>query len=44
MHVKPSPRRLTAKLLSRVSESDDEDPFTDIEEDKDELEESDHLG
>jgi len=44
MHVKPSPRRLNAKLLSGVSESDDEDPFTDIEEDEDELEESDHLG
>jgi len=31
---------VTAKLLSRVSEADDEDPFADIhvEEDKDELE------
>ena len=30
----------TAKLLSRVSEVGDEDPFADIEEDEDELEES----
>lgn len=27
----------TAKLLSRVSEADGEDPFTDIEQDKNEL-------
>ena len=40
MHVKPSPLRLTAKLQSRVSETGDEDPFTDVEEAEDELEES----
>jgi len=27
----------TAKLLSRISEADGEDPFTDIEQDKNEL-------
>ena len=38
--MKPSPLRLTAKLQSRVSETGDEDPFTDVEEAEDELEES----
>jgi len=35
-----SPLRLTAKRQSRVSETGGEDPFTDVEEAEDELEES----
>ena len=36
MHMKPSPRRLP----NFCPEADDEDPFADIEEDEDELEEN----
>ena len=34
MHVKLSPWRLTAKLLCRISDADDEAPFTELEQNR----------